>query len=91
MFMVSCSALRCREAIGELGIETFYALASNWRMTAQVHDSLVLQGPADLWQEQAGRSKLIFSQPWKELDGFKFGVEVKMSAERWGDCKTMED
>lgn len=62
-------------------------ICKGWRMAAQVHDSLVLMGPSIHTKEQADRSSRIMTQPWKELGGFKFEVDIKMSEKSWGDCE----
>lgn len=81
---------RIGEAIPKLGLETYLPIIQDWIMSIQVHDELVFQGPWDGVQEQASRSKMIMTQPWRELDGFRFGVDVKASQKSWGECKHLE-
>lgn len=70
-----------------LGLTHVGSMEPNWRMSAQIHDSLVLQGPGDL--TQACRSAIIMEQKWKELDGFslKVGVKVGEPGGSWGSLK----
>ena len=72
-----------------LGLSVTGSIVSDWLMSIQVHDSLVLQGPHEFQLDQARRSKAIMEQPWKELDGFALGVEVKtgLPGGSWGSLK----
>lgn len=74
------------DSITRNGQETFAPLAPEWVMSAMVHDSLLLQGPWAARDEQRERSEGIMTQSWKELDGFRFKVDVKSSQVSWGDC-----
>lgn len=72
-----------------LGLTHVGTMEPNWRISAQIHDSLVLQGPGDL--TQVHRSAIIMEQPWKELQGFalKVGVKVGEPGGSWGSLKTV--
>lgn len=71
-------------------LDVFFPIVPSWRLAIQVHDSLVLMGPDEGWREQAERTKLIMTQPWPQLNGFKFKVEIKYSDKNWGSCSTVE-
>ena len=72
-----------------LGLTKVSELCYAWRIAAQIHDSLVMQGPHDEAMEQARRTKALMEQPWTELQGFSLGVEVKMGVPgaSWGELK----
>lgn len=71
-------------------LHVFAPIVDGWRLAIQVHDSLVLMGPGEGWQEQAERSKRIMEQEWDALEGFRFRCEVKHGTRSWGECKTVE-
>lgn len=68
-------------------VGVYHNLVDEWIVSAQVHDSLVLQGPWDQCDAQEERSNMIFTQSWKQLDGFHFKADWKRSQVSWGDCK----
>jgi uracil-DNA glycosylase family 4 len=68
------------------GTSVFHPLVDEWIMSIQVHDSLVTQGPWEGHEEQIARSSAIMTQPWPQLDGFAFRVDVKSSKDSWGAC-----
>jgi uracil-DNA glycosylase family 4 len=72
--------------------EVFHEMVPEWIMSFQVHDSLVPQGPDGSWLEQARRSKAIMEQPFPQLGGFHFKVEVKKApaGEPWANVHTVE-
>lgn len=72
-----------------LGLAAVGDMEPNWRISAQIHDSLVLQGPGDL--TQARKSAIIMEQPWKELGGFNLRVGVKAGEPggSWGSLKSV--
>jgi uracil-DNA glycosylase len=67
-----------------LGLGIVGSILRDWRMALQVHDSLVFIGPDETHIEMARVTKGIMTQPWKELDGFRFRIESKYSTESWG-------
>jgi uracil-DNA glycosylase len=75
-----------------LGLGVTGELLPGVEIRMQIHDSLVLHGPAELMVEQAHRTKAVMEQPWKELDGFKLGVECKLGAAgaSWGELEKLE-
>jgi uracil-DNA glycosylase family 4 len=80
----------CAAALDKLGMATYMPLVEGWYLSIQVHDELVFQGPWKDHLEQASRSTMIMSQPWKELEGFRFGVDLKGSQKSWGECKKIK-
>lgn len=74
------------EALEANGTQVFHSLVPDWIMSIMVHDSLVLQGPWVTRAEQIERSTQIMTQPFQELGGFHFNVDVKSSQRSWGDC-----
>lgn len=75
-------------------VGTQAALCSGWRLALQVHDSMGLVGPAEMWEEQARRTATIMCQPWEALQGFRLGVDIEVALPTpdrpmpaWGDCK----
>jgi len=70
-------------------VGVYHSIQEEWLMSIQVHDSIVLQGPWGTHQEQLERSKQIMTQPWSQLGGFAFRVDVKGGTESWGDVKKL--
>jgi len=68
----------------------FHEMARDWRMAAQVHDSIVLMGPHDGHMEQARKSASILCQPWPELNGFHFECDIKYSTKSWGEVSKLK-
>lgn len=64
----------------------YHPICPEWHMTIQVHDSIVLQGPWNLHEEQEERTEQIMTQPFPQLDGFRFRADFKSSPVSWGDC-----
>lgn len=92
--MIAHYPARFAKELAELQLATTAEIVQGWKLSIQVHDSLVLQGPAEHWQEQAVRTRAIMTQPWKELGGFVLGADVEMVAPSgpdhrpaWGDCR----
>lgn len=87
--MVAHYPARFSAELSALGVAVQGAFAPGWRLTTQVHDSLVLEGPHANWSEQAARTAAIMSQPWGALDGFSLSVELKVGAPgaSWGELK----
>ena len=67
-------------------VSVYMDLVDDWYVSAQVHDSLVLQGPWDRIDAQQERSHMIFTQKWQALNGFEFRADWKRSQESWGNC-----
>jgi len=67
----------------------FHDLAPEWIMSVQVHDSIVMQGPWNLHEEQLERTRQIMTQPWEALGGFHFKVDAKGGQGSWGDIKLL--
>lgn len=67
----------------------FHPLCDDWVLSIQVHDSLVPQGPWETHLEQAERSHRIMTQPWPQLDGFQFRVDIKGGTKSWGEGKSL--
>lgn len=75
-----------------LGLTVTGDLLTDWLLSIQVHDSLVLQGPAPLAMDQMSRTAAIMRQPWAELDGFSLDVECKVGAPgaSWGELEKVK-
>ena len=82
---------RFPEEISNLRLERVGEFLPEWIISIQVHDSLVLQGPHEFQIDQAIRTAAIMTQPWRELDGFSLGVEVKagQAGGDWGSLKVI--
>lgn len=80
---------RFPDECGNLGLTAIGEMVSGWRIAAQIHDSLLMQGPGDTWETQALRSKAIMEQKWKELGGFSLTVEAKCGkiGASWGSIE----
>lgn len=50
----------------------------NW-LSLQVHDSLIADTPAALVPKVRAEMEAVMGQKWKELNGLKIGVDVKVS------------
>lgn len=72
-----------------LGLKLTKDLLPGCDIRIQVHDSLVLHGPADVLKDQLPITKALMEQPWDELGGFRLGVEVKLGAPgaSWGELE----
>ncbi len=90
--MVSHYPERFATELAALGVGVQGAFAPGWRLSIQVHDSLVLQGPAQHRDEQLARTAAIMTQPWRELDGFALNVEAKAgeAGASWADLKKVK-
>lgn len=78
--MVAHFPNRFAAELAALDVKVQGSFAPGWRLAIQVHDSLVLQGPAQHWKEQCARTAAIMCQPWAALDGFRLSVEAKVGA-----------
>lgn len=80
---------RFQQEIVALGLTRVGDMCDNTAISAQIHDSLLIQGPTGTILEQAARSKAIMEQCWRELEGFNLSVEVKMGGPgvSWGELK----
>ena len=89
--MIALHANQFMDNIKALGLGVYGELPEGWRLSVQVHDSLVLQGPDESWKECAAFVERVMIQPWHELDGFQMGVETEYSGKggAWGDCKVV--
>lgn len=88
--MIAHFPARFGSEIMALGLNTVGSILHGWRMALQVHDSLVFIGADETHQEMAQVTRGIMTQPWKELDGFRFRIESKYSISSWGDAKVLE-
>ena len=73
-----------------LGLTTYGDYLPNWRMSVQVHDSIVSHGPEETMMQTARFKQAVMCQPWRELDGFKLDVDIEWSTKSWGEVKTIE-
>jgi len=74
--MIAHYPRRFEREIQALKLHTVGNLPDGWKMSIQVHDSLVFQGPAKTWRECADVVVAIMTQPWAELNGFQFGASL---------------
>ena len=81
---------RILPAVRELGIGVTGRLPNDWDLRIQVHDELTTQGPWEARFDTAHVLKAIMTQPWPELDGFAFKVEIAASNVSWGDVKEIK-
>lgn len=83
-FSKECSAL---------GLQVTGNLEPGWFLSAQIHDSLVMQGPPVGMADQLSKTKAIMTQPWQELQGFALGVESKAGEVDgdWGSLKKVKE
>jgi hypothetical protein len=68
-------------------VDVYSPIIHGWKMSIQVHDSLVLQGPWEGADAQQERSHAIMTQRWKALGGFAFRDDWKRSNDSWGACR----
>lgn len=89
--MIAHHPVRFAKECLALGLQRVGELLEGWRIAIQVHDSLVLHGPAHSALEQAARTKALMTQPWAELNGFSLNVETKVGApgQPWGGIQTV--
>jgi uracil-DNA glycosylase family 4 len=64
----------------------YHPLSEGWVISIQIHDALLFQGPWGGRGEQRERSSQIMSQPFPQLGGFAFRVDVSESQRSWGEC-----
>jgi DNA polymerase family A len=88
--MIAIHASRFQRELSELGVRVICDLPPGWRLVLQIHDSILLCGPAETKLEAARLLKAVMEQPWRELDGFSLKVEVMESEESWGSMKVIE-
>lgn len=81
---------RFPDECGNLGLTAIGELESGWRIAAQIHDSLLLQGPGENYLTQLEKSATIMEQPWKELQGFALRVSMK-AGEPGGSWGSLEE
>lgn len=90
--MIGIHAQRFQKILEELNLSVTCNLPEGWRLCGQVHDSLVLQGPSESYKECATMVGQVMTQPWRELDNFRLGIEIEWGGrgEPWGACKPIE-
>ncbi len=90
--MIAHYPTRFQQEIINLGLTKVGELCDNTSISAQIHDSLLIQGPTGTILEQASRSKTLMEQPWAELQGFNLSVEVKLGGPNvsWGELKGVQ-
>ena len=90
--MIALYPGRFEREITALRLSTTGILPDGWKMCIQVHDSLVFQGPAESWQDCADVVESVMTQPWAELGGFRFGVDIEWSGagNSWGSCELVK-
>jgi DNA polymerase I-like protein with 3'-5' exonuclease and polymerase domains len=70
--------------IERLGLERSMKFTEPWRMSIQVHDSLVAQGPKSGWTKTFEEMNWVMRMPFKELGGFSFNVDGKVCMDNLG-------
>lgn len=90
--MIAHHPMRFAPECAALGLQVTGEFLPSWDINIQVHDSLVLQGPAEHWEAQAARTQAIMTQPWTELQGFNLSVEIKAGSPgaAWGELKKVK-
>lgn len=90
--MVAHYPVQFQQEIINLQLERTGYFEKLWRISAQVHDSLLLQGPSDYVLAQAAITKAVMEQPWQALQGFSLATEVKIGApgDSWGQLKVVK-
>lgn len=88
--MIACYPERFMQELQAEQVRVYATLLEGWRLAIQVHDSLVAIGNDATHIEQARSLHAIMTQPWLQLDGFAFKVDVEYSTKSWGDCKAVE-
>jgi hypothetical protein len=71
--------------IERLGLERSMKFPEPWRLSIQVHDSLVPQGSKENWKKVYEEMHWVMTQPWKELNGFNFNVDGKVCMNNLGE------
>ena len=89
--MIALYPQRFPEQLDHLQLAATCQLPPDWRLSIQVHDSLVFQGPDESKDELIACITPVITQPWKELEGFRLGVDIAYSGkgQSWGSCKTI--
>lgn len=89
--MIAHYPQRFSAEISNLGLQRTSPIYPGWSMSAQIHDSLIMQGPAEHRLVQAARTKAVMTQPFAELDGFHLDVEIKSGEANisWGELKVV--
>lgn len=88
--MIALYPARFAKELTELRVGRVGQYPDGWRLSIQVHDELASQGPHGLRYEAAQVVTDVMTQPWPELDGFHFGVDVSYSQSSWGECKPLQ-
>lgn len=88
--MIALYAHKFPQEVVALGLQTTGRLPDPWALRIQVHDSLVAQGPDENHLDAARIMSAVMTQPWPQLDNFKFKVETEYSAISWGDVKKID-
>lgn len=90
--MIAHYPARFAEQIQALGLTVTGDYMPAWAINIQVHDSLVLQGPAEHAMGQLERTRAIMQQPWKELGGFNLSVGLKAGGPgvSWGELEEVK-
>lgn len=87
--MIALYPDRFAKEIQELNLQMVGTLPPDWSLRIQVHDELTCQGPAETHVEAARVLQAVMTQPWPELNGFRFDVDMKFSTKSWGDGQTL--
>jgi len=85
--MIALYPDRFMNEIRALGIERFGQLPTPWQLRLQVHDELTCQGPEEIYLEAARVLHNVMTQPWRELEGFSFNIEMIHGTTSWGEAK----
>jgi DNA polymerase I-like protein with 3'-5' exonuclease and polymerase domains len=82
--MIACHASEFTKEIAMLQIATCGDLPEGWDLRIQVHDELCFHGPIATLPQAAQLVRDVMTQPWAELDGFAFNIDMAASKVAWG-------
>jgi DNA polymerase I-like protein with 3'-5' exonuclease and polymerase domains/uracil-DNA glycosylase len=88
--MIALYPARFPREVEELRLAVVGTYPKDWRLCIQVHDELTSQGPHETHIEAARVVEAVMTQPWRELEGFRFKVDTSYSIESWGECKALD-
>ncbi len=83
--MIGCHASEFTDVIPQLNISVCGDLPEGWDLRIQVHDELCFHGPIATLPQAAQLVRDVMTQPWKELNGFAFNIDMAASKVSWGN------
>lgn len=82
--MIACHASEFTREIAMLQLAVCGDLPEGWDLRIQVHDELCFHGPIATLPQAAQLVRDVMTQPWAELDGFAFNIDMAASKVAWG-------